>query len=259
MSGPGLAGRVAIVTGATSGIGEATVRHLVEGGARVVANARREERLRALERVHNHGDGVRVATVAGDASRDEVIQATLATAEAAFGATADLVVVNAGRGLTGSASSSDPGEWEAMVRVNFLGCVRMLRAAGERMLRLAGEGNGTRPLDIVVLGSSVGRHISPFSSVYGATKAAVGSIAEAARRELGPRGIRVTLVEPGIVASEFQQVAGYDRAWFDSFAERIGPVLTPDDIARLIVFVAAQPPHVHINDVVIRPTRQDYP
>ena len=74
-----------------------------------------------------------------------------------------------------------------------------------------------------------------------------------------PKGIRVTLIEPGIVRSEFQQVAGYSDQWFKEFSEKIGPVLEPEDIARTIAFVVSQPPHVHINDLVIRPTRQDYP
>ena len=117
----------------------------------------------------------------------------------------------------------------------------------------------THPRDIVVLGSTVGRHISPFSSMYGSTKFAVNSLAEAARRELGPKGIRVTLVEPGFVVSEFQGVAGYDPEWFKGVVERIGPVLTPADVARTVGFIVSQPAAVHINDIVIRPTRQDYP
>lgn len=117
----------------------------------------------------------------------------------------------------------------------------------------------TRPRDIILLGSTVGKHISPFSSMYGSTKFAVNSIAEAVRRELAPRGIRVTTISPAIVRSEFQAVAGYDPDKFGAFMDNIGPVLDPADIARTIVFIASQPAHVCINDVVIRPTRQDYP
>ena len=95
--------------------------------------------------------------------------------------------------------------------------------------------------------------------MYGSTKFAVNSLAEAARRELGPKGIRVTLIEPGFVESEFQQVAGYTQDWFAEVKTRIGPVLTPADIARTITFVVSQPPAVHVSDVLIRPTRQDYP
>jgi len=110
-----------------------------------------------------------------------------------------------------------------------------------------------------VLGSNVGRHISPFSSMYGATKFGVNSLAEAARRELGPKGIRVSLIEPGIVESEFQAVAGYDPESFGALMEKFGPVLAPEDVARTIGFIVSQPAGVHVCDVVIRPTKQDYP
>ena len=113
--------------------------------------------------------------------------------------------------------------------------------------------------DVVVIGSNVGKHISPFSSMYGSTKFAVNSLAEAARRELGPKGVRVTLVAPGIVRSEFQEVAEYDAETFGEFMDRIGPVLEPGDVARMVLYVVGQPAHVHVNDVTIRPTRQDYP
>jgi NADP-dependent 3-hydroxy acid dehydrogenase YdfG len=122
------------------------------------------------------------------------------------------------------------------------------------------DGAWTRqPRDIVVLGSVVGRHVSPFSSMYGSTKFAVHSLAEALRREIGPKGVRVTLVEPAVVVSEFQQVAGYTDELVDGFNEKFGPLLVPSDIARSIAWVAAQPAHVHVSDIVVRATRQEYP
>ena len=84
-------------------------------------------------------------------------------------------------------------------------------------------------------------------------------LAEGLRRELGPKGIRVTLVSPGFVVSEFQGVAGYAEEWFKGVVEKIGPVLTPEDVARTVAFIVAQPAHCHVSDVVVRPTRQDYP
>ena len=95
--------------------------------------------------------------------------------------------------------------------------------------------------------------------MYGSTKSAVHMLAESLRRLLAPRGVRVSLLEPGIVKSEFQDSAGYDRESFGKFMDSISPVLTPEDISRLILFIVSQPAHVCINDVMVRPTRQEYP
>ena len=182
-----LDGRVAIVTGASAGIGEAVARELVGQGASVVINARRSERLDALKAELDAAQGAEcVATVAGDCSDDAVIATMFDAAESAFGKPADLVVVNAGRGLAGSVVSSDKAEWEEVVRTNLLGAASLMRASAERMTAdresvSSGSGWADQPRDIVVLGSTVGRHISPFSSMYGSTKFAVGSLAEAAR------------------------------------------------------------------------------
>lgn len=261
-----LKGRIAVVTGASAGIGEAIARDLIANGAPTVLNARRETRLKELLGELGPED---VATVAGDTADEAVIARMLDAARDEFGAgkrEVDLVVVNAGRGLNGSVMSSDQSQWEEMVRTNLLGAARLIRAAGERMLKSVPADQVTRagswlktPRDIVVLGSTVGRHVSPFSSMYGATKFAVHGLVEGARRELGPKGIRVTLIEPGFVKSEFQDVAGYDPKWVDGRWEAIGPVLEPADIARVVTFTASQPASVHVCDMLIRPTRQDYP
>lgn len=113
--------------------------------------------------------------------------------------------------------------------------------------------------DIVIVGSTVGRQISPFSAVYGATKFAVHSLAEGLRREIGTKGVRVSLVEPGIVVSGFQSVAGYNDDLVQTFHQRFGPLLYGEDVARAIYCIVSQPPHVHFSDIVVRPTRQDYP
>jgi NADP-dependent 3-hydroxy acid dehydrogenase YdfG len=148
-----------------------------------------------------------------------------------------------------------------MVRTNLLGAARLMRGAGERMLAdIAGRASWlAHPHDIIVIGSVVGRHVSPFSSMYGSTKFGVHGLAEGQRRELAGKGVRVTLVEPGFVVSEFQGVAGYDPSWFQGRVDAIGPMLEPEDVARAVGFIAQQPPHVHVSDVLIRPTRQDYP
>ncbi len=260
-----LRGRVAVVTGASAGIGQAIAIELAARGAGLVLNARREARLDELcQRITDqHGmlDGRQRAVCApGDASDESTIERMLDLAQSHLGAPADLVVANAGRGLNGSVMTSDTAQWEELVRTNLLGVARLIRQSGERLLALNEGRDWTRhPTDIVVLGSTVGRHISPFSSMYGSTKFAVNALAEAARRELGPRGIRVTLIEPAIVKSEFQGMAGYDPESFGQLMDKFAPVLVPDDIARTVGFIVSQPAGVHVCDVVVRPTRQDYP
>ncbi len=246
-----LQGRSAIVTGASAGIGEAVALDLAAKGAAVVVNARREDKLQSLvQRIEAAGG--RAAPVVGDAAEQSTIDAMLSAAQS-LAAPADLIVANAGRGLGGSAMTSDESQWEEMLRINLVGLARLIRTAGPRLTQQRG------PRDIVVLGSTVGRHVSPFSSMYGATKFGANSLAEATRRELGPEGVRVSLIEPGIVVSEFQSVAGYTDELVQSFHDKFGPLLEPEDVARTISFICAQPEHVHINDVVIRATKQDYP
>lgn len=260
-----LTDRIAVITGATAGIGRAVAEQVVAGGGRVVINGRRDALLAEIAGGLNAGKDTPVAVaVAGDCAAQDTIDAMLGAAERSFGAPADLVVINAGRGLSGSVLSSDTGAWEEILRTNILGAALLLRAAGNAMGALGtADIDGGRwpasPRDIVVLGSTVGRHISPFSSMYGSTKFAVNSLAEAARRELGPKGVRVTLIEPGVVESEFQGVAGYDPETFNAFMDSISPVVTPDDVAQSIVAACAQPAGVHWSDIVIRPTRQEYP
>ncbi|MBZ0170752.1 MAG: SDR family NAD(P)-dependent oxidoreductase, partial [Phycisphaerales bacterium] len=241
-----LDGRIGVVTGASAGIGEAVARELVSRGARVVLNARRVERLENLksEMESEHGAGC-CAIESGDCAEQSVVGAMLDAAESTLGGPADLVVVNAGRGLAGSVVTSDPGEWGELVRTNLLGVAALLRVAAERMISDFDPETWTgKPRDIIVLGSIVGRHVSPFSSMYGSTKSAVHSLAEALRREIGPKGVRVTLIEPAVVTSEFQSVAGYTDDLVRGFDEKFGPVLEPADVARAIGFVASQPAHV---------------
>lgn len=253
--------RIAVISGATAGIGRAIALDVASRGARVIINGRRADRLSDLAREIGTD---RCDIVPGDAADPAVVDAMLDAPKRRFSRDADLVVVNAGRGLAGSVSTSDTAQWQEMIRTNLLGAALLMRSAAARLIALTPDPSLSRewlnhPRDIVVLGSNVGRHISPFSSMYGSTKFAVNSLAEALRRELAPRGVRVSLIEPGVVRSEFQHVAGYDPKSFGEFMDRIGPVLEPQDIARLVTFIVSQPSHVHINDAVIRCVRQDYP
>ena len=261
--------RIALITGSSAGIGQDCARHLASLGAKLILNARREPNLAKLvnelnDQYPTSDASPRAAFVAGDAADQSTIDKMMAaTAQLALDEprTPDIVIVNAGRGLNGSVMTSDTAQWEEMVRTNLLGTARLIRTAGIALQKLQESRNWPDggPADLVILGSTVGRHISPFSSMYGSTKFAVNSLAEAARRELGPKGVRVSLIEPGIVKSEFQQVAGYDEDNFGDLMDTISPVLSPMDIARTIAFIISQPPGMHISDVVIRSTRQEYP
>jgi NADP-dependent 3-hydroxy acid dehydrogenase YdfG len=113
--------------------------------------------------------------------------------------------------------------------------------------------------DIVAIGSVVGRHISPFSAFYGSSKFAIGAIAEGLRQEVCAHGVRVSLVMPGIVKSEFQKVAGYSEENFYKGIAHMGKLLEPQAIADGICWLLTQPPHVNVSEMMIRPTGQNYP
>ena len=247
--------RIAIITGASSGIGEATARRLVAGGYGVVGNARNAERLRALEQEL----GKAFCGVAGDAAENAVQEQLFVAATEHFGKSADIVVANAGRGLGGSVKDADLSKFEDILRLNVTATLALLQKAAQKMLAEQRSNYPKRAADIVIIGSVVGRHVSPFSAVYGATKFAVHGLAEGLRREVGPKGIRVSLVEPGIVVSGFQDAAGYSDGMVHNFEDRFGPLLHGEDIASAIHYIVTQPPHVHVSDIMVRPTRQDYP
>jgi NADP-dependent 3-hydroxy acid dehydrogenase YdfG len=139
------------------------------------------------------------------------------------------------------------------------GALSLIQKAAQKMVKKQQNTYPDSAADIVIIGSVVGRHISPFSAVYGASKFAVHALAEGLRREIGPQGVRVSLVEPGAVLSGFQAAAGYSDEMVHGFQEKFGPLLIGDDIANAIYHIVTQPPHVHISDIVVRPTRQDYP
>jgi NADP-dependent 3-hydroxy acid dehydrogenase YdfG len=247
--------RIAIVTGATSGIGEATARKFVAAGFGVVGNGRNAAKLAAIEKEI----GPAFRGVAGDASEKAVLEQLFAMAKERFGKAADIVVANAGRGLGGSVKDADLSQFEEVIKINVTGTLALLQKAARKMAEGHQSLYPKAAADIVIVGSVVGRHISPFSAVYGASKFAVHALAEGLRREVGPRGVRVSLVEPGVVLSGFQEVSGYTDELVDGFKEKFGPLLRGEDVANAIHHIVTQPPHVHLSDIVIRPTRQDYP
>ena len=247
------AGKTAIVTGASSGIGRATAATLARAGAAVVIHARRQDRLdKAASEIAAQGG--KALAVAGDAGVqgdiDRLLERTLAWKEG--GGKFDIVVINAGRGLAGGILGSDESQWRDLYQVNVLGAARLMRRAAQYLVK---QQRG----DIVVIGSAVSRNISPFSGFYGSSKFAVGAIAESLRREVCSHGVRVSLVMPGIVVSEFQAVAGYDEENFSKAVTQFGQLLDPQVIADGIHWLLRLPPHVNVNEVMIRPTGQIFP
>lgn len=247
--------RIAIITGTTSGIGEATAKTFIANGYGVVGNGRNTKKLNMLEEEL----GTAFHGVAGDASDQTVIDRLFTSAYEHFGRPADIVIANAGRGLGGSVKDVEPEQFENILKINVTGVLFLIQKAAQKLVK---QQEGTYPesaADIVIIGSTVGRHISPFSSAYGATKFAVHALAEGLRREVGPKGVRATLVEPAIVLSGFQSAAGYSDELVQKFRDNFGPLLQSEDIANAIHYVVNQPPHVHVSDIMVRSTRQDYP
>lgn len=248
-----LSGKTAIVTGASSGMGYATAVTLARAGAAVVITARRKERLDKLA-AEIAAEGGKTLAVAGDAGVqgdiDLLLEQALSWKEG--GCRYDIVVVNAGRGLAGSIISSDESKWQELYQVNVLGAAYLMKRAGHYLLQ-------RKSGDVVVVGSVVGRNISPFSGFYGSSKFAVGALAEALRREVCQHGVRVSLVMPGIVVSEFQNVAGYDQENFGKAVAEFGTLLEPQAIADGIQWLLSLPPHINVNEIMIRPTGQSFP
>ncbi len=247
--------RIAIVTGTTSGFGEATMRKFVSAEFGVVGNGRNVAKLAELEKEI----GPAFCGVAGDATETDVVAQLFTKAEERFGRDADIVVANAGRGLGGSVKDADLSEFEDVLKINVSGALILIQIAAQKMVTTQEKAYPKSAADIVVIGSVVGRHISPFSAVYGSTKFAIHALTEGLRREVASSGVRVSLVEPGAVLTGFQAVAGYNDAMVNSFEEKFGPLPSADDIADAVLHVVSQPPHVHICDISVRPTRQDFP
>lgn len=257
-----LSNRTGIVTGGSSGIGRSTALQLAAAGCRLVLTGRNAEALASLEsEINDRAGALYASSVAGDITDRQTTEDCIGKCFSLWNSAPSLFVASAGRGLPGTLSTSDESGWKQLVETNMIGMMSQLKAISESMKasRIQHPDMTALPYDIIVIGSSIGRNVSPFNSVYGATKFATHGLTEALRRELGPQGIRVSLIEPGLVATNFQANAGYDMQWFAGYAEEVGPVLTPDDVARTIAFLAGLPGNVHLDNVSIRPTRQAYP
>ncbi|HEV7562470.1 MAG TPA: SDR family NAD(P)-dependent oxidoreductase [Solirubrobacterales bacterium] len=247
-----LDGTVALVTGASSGIGEATAKALAERGAAVAIAARRADRLEALA-----GE---VEAAGGRALQIEADVTDRSQAEAAVRRTVDelgrldTVVNNAGVMLLGSILDSPVEEWEQMVQVNLLGLLYVSKAALPHLLEAAQGERGVA--DLVNISSVAGRVARSGSGVYNATKHGVGAFSESLRQEVTGRHVRVSLIEPGAVDTELtshnrEEIAQQIKARFGDTE-----ILRSEDIADAISYVVTRPAHVAINEVLIRPTEQ---
>ena len=241
-----LEGRVAVVTGASSGIGAATVRALSAEGAAVALGARRTDRLEALaaelDGRHHVGEV--------DVSDEEQARGFVQSAHDELGGL-DILVNNAGVMLLGPVADADTGEWRRMIDVNLMGLLYCTHAALPLMSRSGGG-------DIVNVSSVAGRRADAGAAVYNMTKFGVHGFSEALRQEALHSGIRVTTVAPGFVETELQ---GHNRnpvvrTAMERSREQIGDVLRAEDIADAIVHAVSRPAHVCVNEVVVRPTKQ---
>ncbi len=238
-----LAGKAAIVTGASSGIGAATARLLAKEGCNVVLAARREDRLNAL--AAELGEGALAAPT--DVTDPAACAALVARTVERFGAL-DILVNNAGLGLYGSIADGDPEDWRRMFDLNVLGVLYATRAAVPQMLR---QGAG----DVVFVSSLAGRRVPRADgTVYAATKHAVNAVAEGLRMDVHEKGIRVINVEPGLVRTEFPE-SSYPSAE-EYYAEKEYSPLEAKDVAAAVVYALDQPPRVSVNEILVRPTEQ---
>jgi NADP-dependent 3-hydroxy acid dehydrogenase YdfG len=244
-----LDGRRAVVTGASSGIGEATALAMARDGAAVAVGARRKDRVDALaERIAAEGGTARSFQV--DVGDEDAARSFVQDAAAAMGGL-DILVNNAGVMLLGPVEGADTAHWRTMVNVNLLGLLYCTHAA----LPLMREGGGGH---IVNVSSVAGRAANAGSAVYNLTKFGVTAFSEALRQEALHSNVRVTCVEPGFVDTELQghneHPAVIDA--IEKMRESTGEVLVAGDIAQAVVYALGQPARVGINEILVRPTGQ---
>jgi NADP-dependent 3-hydroxy acid dehydrogenase YdfG len=241
-----LSGKVALVTGASSGIGEATALALAAEGARVAIAARRAQRLNGLaDRIRQAGGNALPieADVTDEAQASAMVERVLRE-----NGRLDLLLNVAGMGVAAPFQNTTTAEYRQMVDINILGVLYSIHAALPAMKR-QGEGH------IVIVSSGTGRYIHP-STVYSGTKHAISAIAESLRREIGKDWIRVTSIEPGAVKTEFTSHMSEDVR--HSVEQRLGDMeqLESEDIAAAILYAVTQPRRVNVNILTLYPTQQ---
>jgi NADP-dependent 3-hydroxy acid dehydrogenase YdfG len=242
-----LTGRIAVVTGASSGIGAATARTLAANGARVAVLARRTDRIEALAK---EIDGI---AVPADVTDPASLARAAATIRAELGRP-DLVVANAGVMLGAPFATAEPFEWSSMVDTNVTGLLNTGKAFVDDLLAAAADG---RPADLVHVGSIASHEVFPGYAVYSATKAGVAALTRGLRLELGPRGVRVRAIEPGITESELGEnmLDEGGRETLQQIRREVGPI-PASDIADAIAWSAAAPARVNVAQLIVLPTAQ---
>ena len=242
-----LSGKVAAITGASSGIGEATALALVAEGAAVSLAARRGDRIEALAERINGAGGTALA-IETDVTDEAQANAFVERTNEELGGL-DTLVNNAGVMLLGPVAGAPTEQWRQMIDVNLLGLLYCTHAA---LPILGSQGSG----DVVNVASVAGRIASLGSGVYNMTKWGVVGFSEALRQECAMANVRVTAIEPGWVDTELQGHNDHPLVVerMEEMIKAIDKILEPADIARAIVFAVTQPPHVSINEMLIRPT-----
>ena len=249
MSHRPLASRVALVTGASSGIGEATALALVAAGARVALVARRADRLTDLAaRIRTAGG--EALTLPADLLDEHEAQRVVREAETRYGRL-DILINNAGVMYLEPIESADLGRWRRMLELNVLSLIASSQAALPGM-RARRDGH------IVNVASTAGRQANPGSGGYSASKWGVVGFSESLRREVYQDNIRVSVIEPGVVETELREHIAHAptqqaiNAWADGMRQ-----LKSEDVASAILYCVSQPAHVNINEILMRPTDQE--
>jgi NADP-dependent 3-hydroxy acid dehydrogenase YdfG len=249
-----LTGTVALVTGASSGIGEATAANLAARGAAVALVARRTDRLEELAGSITSAGGKAVTITSDVTDREQAIQAVATTVEQL--GRLDTVINNAGVMLLGPIVDAPVEEWDRMVDLNVKGLLYVAHAALPHLLAAAEDGP-RRVADLVNVSSVAGRVARNGSGVYNATKHAVGAFSESLRQEVTGRHVRVSLVEPGAVATE---LASHNRPEVqEGMKQRFAAMerMEAVDIAEVVEFIVTRPRRAAVNEVLIRPTEQE--
>lgn len=240
-----ITGKIVVITGASSGLGEATARLLAKQGAKLVIGARRKDRLDALAAEL----GADVAVLETDVVHHEQVQALVDTAVARFGRI-DVMINNAGLMPLSPIERLKIADWDRMIDVNIKGVLYGIAAALPAM-------KAQKSGHIINVSSVAGHKVRPGSSVYSATKHAVRALSEGLRQEVKPYGIRTTIISPGAVATELpDSVTEADIG--ENVKKMYQAAIPADSFARAVAYAIGQPEDVDINEILFRPTAQEY-